>query len=667
MTGLVILFIALLTGCSEKIADSNSNTVTVKMQAPITSTGTSAMVNLFVLTVSAPDMEPLTAFQWYEGGPLVFELDVPAGSHRLFVLEGISAGPEFDFTSPLQDVIYRGSATADIEPGVSVDLAIQLLPVVPLFRVNPYLTQVESGQPFELTVEAFNLTALKDAEIRLLFDPDIIAVDSFAKGATLDASDVIEVAVGSNEPGLQLLISDPNVSTGSIVDANGHSDMITLYMRSLVTLEEGARYVDIAPLTLTQTSGDSIPVAGVYSQAATVDIGPFTQPLLRFTPSTVDVESPESFVVDVEMVNFAGLSSGSFTLFYDYLLIMPDSVVKGADLASTDNIRTIMGETQLFIEVSNSTETVIDTDLPTEVATLYFTLPYIFNGASDPDGTIIVQTSTQIVFQPGSFDNLDGSTIAADDVTTQPGTIYITPIADSIVTFPDAGLDALIRNTIGDNTTDPLWLSDVIYISWLDAGGGDINVASLEGIQVLENLWTLDLDGCSVSDLAPLAGLTNLRNLYLRGNLITDISPLSGLTNLDALDLSNSPEAAGNSISDLSTLASLTQLTYLNAGWNSGITDASPLSSLVNLTYINLEWCHLSSVVPFYALYELDYLYLDGNDISDLTPLLDNFGLGDGGILSVTSNPLSPYEEQCYTIIPLLENMGMTVYSDCAF
>ncbi|MEW6411696.1 MAG: leucine-rich repeat domain-containing protein [Candidatus Zixiibacteriota bacterium] len=544
ITGLVILTVALLAGCSDKITNDSSPTVSVKLQAPIASTGSAAVVNLFALTVTGPDMEPVMAYRWYEGGPLVFELDVPAGSNRLFVLEGISAGPEFDFTSPLEDVLYRGSATADIEPGETVDLSIQLLPVVPLFRVNPYLTQVESGQPFALTVEAFNLGGLKDAEVGILFDPTIIAFDSLQKGSTLDPNDVVEITGSRTDPGLQLLISDPNISTGEIVDSNGYSDMLTLHMRSLVTLDAGARYVDIAPLGLVSVSGDSIPVAGVYSQAATVDIGAYTQPLVRLYPSTTEIASRESFAVDVELVNLAGLRSASLTVMYDYSMITPDSVVKGTDLTSTDVFSPFIGETQVQISISNSTETIVDSDLPTKVATLYFTIPYIFNGASNPDGVILVETSTQMVFQLGAFENLDLTRIPPDDITTLPGTVVITPIADSIVTFPDSGLESLVRWSIGDQTTDPLWLSDVIFIDSLDGWGGEMQIETIEGVQVLENLTRLFLDGNLITDIAPLEYLTNISVLNLDNNSIVDITPLvnnPGLAENDTLYIAGNP------------------------------------------------------------------------------------------------------------------------------
>ncbi|MDP6494499.1 MAG: leucine-rich repeat domain-containing protein, partial [Dehalococcoidia bacterium] len=49
-------------------------------------------------------------------------------------------------------------------------------------------------------------------------------------------------------------------------------------------------------------------------------------------------------------------------------------------------------------------------------------------------------------------------------------------------------------------------------------------------------------------------------------------------------------------------------LTSLNLSWNPGISDLSPLASLTNLTSLNLE----------------------GNRVSDISPLKENSGLTPG-------------------------------------
>ncbi|GAG94277.1 unnamed protein product, partial [marine sediment metagenome] len=83
---------------------------------------------------------------------------------------------------------------------------------------------------------------------------------------------------------------------------------------------------------------------------------------------------------------------------------------------------------------------------------------------------------------------------------------------DPVVTFPDAKLDAAIREAIGKPT-------------------GDIYQSDLEG------LTSLNASGKSISDITGLEYCVNLTTLDLRRNWISDISPLSSLTNLTTLDL----------------------------------------------------------------------------------------------------------------------------------
>ncbi|HEY9692307.1 MAG TPA: leucine-rich repeat domain-containing protein [Oculatellaceae cyanobacterium] len=64
-------------------------------------------------------------------------------------------------------------------------------------------------------------------------------------------------------------------------------------------------------------------------------------------------------------------------------------------------------------------------------------------------------------------------------------------------------------------------------------------VTSLEGIQALRNLTSLDLHYNKISDVKPLRGLTKLTTLTLNSNQISDVEPLIGLTELTDLSLSS--------------------------------------------------------------------------------------------------------------------------------
>ena len=251
------------------------------------------------------------------------------------------------------------------------------------------------------------------------------------------------------------------------------------------------------------------------------------------------------------------------------------------------------------------------------------------------------------------------------------------------------------------------------------------NLGSFTDISVvsrLTNLTTLTLYGrFGSTDISAVSGLTNLTTLSLRGNGLTDISALSRLTNLKKLDLgfltgineltcqpigewSNLPHESvtGPRLSNISALSGLTNLTWLNLTGQS-ITDISVLSGLTNLTHLYLGeqavgtgggtslgqtaelfsnvwgWEYqtvncgslpsfsnsISNISALSGLTSLTTLDLSGNNVSDLSPLVSNTGLGTGDwvYLSVRwswGNRQLSYPS-IYTHIPALKTRGVTV------
>ncbi|CAG0989829.1 Internalin A [Methanosarcinales archaeon] len=168
------------------------------------------------------------------------------------------------------------------------------------------------------------------------------------------------------------------------------------------------------------------------------------------------------------------------------------------------------------------------------------------------------------------------------------------------------------------------------------------NLSSLDELQCLTNLTSLDLDATNrdnisplsklsnlkylrlwywwqLSDLSPLAKLSNLTSLTIRyGEKVNDLSPLSNLTNLTSLDLSGC-----NQVTDLIPLSNLTNLTSLDLLRCNQVTDLTPLSNLTNLTTINLSFSNqITDLTPLSNLTKLITLDLSGcNQVADLTPL----------------------------------------------
>jgi Leucine-rich repeat (LRR) protein len=85
-------------------------------------------------------------------------------------------------------------------------------------------------------------------------------------------------------------------------------------------------------------------------------------------------------------------------------------------------------------------------------------------------------------------------------------------------------------------------------------------VKSLEGIEDLEGLMSLDLTGNNITDISPLVRLTNLKFLSLRWNTVTDISPLQEMSSLEKVSL---PDLSKMLCADLVSLVITSNFSYV--------------------------------------------------------------------------------------------------------
>ncbi|WP_280769724.1 CotH kinase family protein [Salipaludibacillus daqingensis] len=123
------------------------------------------------------------------------------------------------------------------------------------------------------------------------------------------------------------------------------------------------------------------------------------------------------------------------------------------------------------------------------------------------------------------------------------------------------------------------------------------NIENIEGIQHFTSLTSLDLRDNNIRDISHLEELENLQELNLRGNQIKNIDALANLITIRDLNLRE------NTISDITSLQDLDQLRDVNLRYNE-ITDLEALRGMGNLR---------------------DRLYLEGNPISDFTPISDYY------------------------------------------
>ncbi|KAL1110070.1 hypothetical protein AAG570_014050 [Ranatra chinensis] len=167
----------------------------------------------------------------------------------------------------------------------------------------------------------------------------------------------------------------------------------------------------------------------------------------------------------------------------------------------------------------------------------------------------------------------------------------------------------------------------------------DPNIRSLDGIQYLWNLESLDLGakGTGVDNITLLENLTMLERIYipaskidnitalsgldlkyldLTGNRVTDLTPLQEMANLEVLLLDRQHP---DYITDIAPLKNLQKLRVLDLSHNK-IADISALEFLDNITFLKLKDNRVASIEALSGM-KLEILDISINQVSDLSYL----------------------------------------------
>ena len=289
------------------------------------------------------------------------------------------------------------------------------------------------------------------------------------------------------------------------------------------------------------------------------------------------------------------------------------------------------------------------------------------------------------VFELRAFNDLGAGPAARASVTL--------PTSQAVVRIADAALANSVAAALGKAVGDAFTRAELSTINTLDAE--DAGIADLAGIEWASGLEQLWLAGNRIGDLAPLAslaeltaldlsrnglasitdlgGLIGLRTLLLSGNALRDLSPLRNLIGLRELALSE------NGLEDIRDLAALVSLEVLRLSDNR-IADAQPLARMSSLRRLwlnnnaledlaplaelrSLQWLQAAGnrirAVPVDGLPALTLLRLSANGITDLAPLLEHAGLGEGDVVGVRGNPLSALSIEQH--LPALRARGVAV------
>ena len=282
------------------------------------------------------------------------------------------------------------------------------------------------------------------------------------------------------------------------------------------------------------------------------------------------------------------------------------------------------------------------------------------------------------------------------------GVVVIHTIAgDLVVTFPDANLEAKVREALPKPTGD-LMASELAGLNYLDASASSI--ADLTGLENCLSMTTLDLSDNQVTDISALESLTVLLLLDLGNNQVSDITPL---INNNGLGIGATVTLTGNSLDsddlpDILTLqdrgvtvvhdvsggvlavtfndsnleqvvrdtlskptgdilqSEMAAMVTLDAS-SAAITDLTGLEYCVLLAICNLSDNQITDIDPLQHCTALAILDLSENQIDDITPLVDNTGIDSGDTVDLSTNSLDAGD---LPDVQTLEGRGVVVTDD---
>jgi Leucine-rich repeat (LRR) protein len=206
------------------------------------------------------------------------------------------------------------------------------------------------------------------------------------------------------------------------------------------------------------------------------------------------------------------------------------------------------------------------------------------------------------------------------------------------VSFPDANLEAVVRELLGIAAPTPITPADMETLVYVGPPANAFNrdIRDLGGLEYAKNVTGLDLRRNRIDRLDPLVGMTGMNRLNLSDNEVVDLAPLCGMTQMYVLHLSRNRitsiaplwKMSGlvlliieeNQIEDLSAVGSMGAIETLCA-MNNQIRDPSALALPPNLSVVDLSGNPIEDASPFGYTPELRTLVLDGCGLASISGL----------------------------------------------
>lgn len=173
-------------------------------------------------------------------------------------------------------------------------------------------------------------------------------------------------------------------------------------------------------------------------------------------------------------------------------------------------------------------------------------------------------------------------------------------------------------------------LKGLVMMQSVDVSGIK-TITTLDPLNELSELQTLNISGTNVGDLTPLRNSNKLKVLKASNTRIDDLSPLKYDIMLEDLDI------AHTDVSNLSVLEILSKLEKLNISH----TQVNTLNDVVqcpNMAYLAVEGCKINTLQPLTELNNIVSLNISGTPIRDLTPVSH---LTDLQSLKISQTPIN--------------------------
>lgn len=261
----VFIAVCLAAGCSEKIVNTQEKGVEVSMCAKLSTPAMAQYIDHFQVMVTARDfilpiIEPLELVDGYLRGEVI----VPAGRERIFVVQALDKE---------DNVLYSGVTVADVLPGKTVELSIDLYPIAPMLYITPHYQEVYMGDSFAVDIMINMVPELSSIHFGLSNSSAPIYIDSSILGFDLDTANTGYEAWHGDFL-YHITLAWGGQSPNSITDAAGNAHLATIFFDSHAEWggDSVTSVLDLQILFMWDTAGDSMSIDAAYTNNATVEL-----------------------------------------------------------------------------------------------------------------------------------------------------------------------------------------------------------------------------------------------------------------------------------------------------------------------------------------------------------------------------------------------------------